>query len=243
MDVLIIEDEENIADLIADILKVKGFKVRIAYNSTQAFSQMQNKVPNAIILDVWLKGSDLDGLGILEKVKARYNLLPVIVISGHGTIDTAISAVKLGAYDYIAKPLSQEKLLLTLRRACEAARLRGENLTLKSRIQKENELMGSCAVMRKLEEEIDKVAQSSGRVFIFGPHGCEQDTVARLVHAKSNRSSRPMVQVNPYIMTVEKIENAILGQSGKADVFGKKIGFLEAAQGSTIYFKDVDLLQ
>jgi two-component system nitrogen regulation response regulator NtrX len=244
LDVLIVEDEEDIADLIADILKNAGFHPRIASGSKQAFIEMQVRVPNAIILDLWLKGSDLDGLGILEKIKSNYPLLPVVVISGHGTIDTAISAIKMGAYDYIAKPLSQEKLLITLKRACEASRLRKENIGLKSKLKKENELIGQSGFVSKLRSDVEKIAASNSRVLIKAPFGCEQNVVANIVHSKSFRSARQMITVNPYLIDPCKIQESLFGnfQRNDRDLFRRKISLLEAAHGSTLYLQDVTLL-
>ena len=124
LDILIIDDEADIRDIISDILKDEGFTSRSVANSAQAFKAIEERVPNAMILDIWLQGSELDGLGILEIVKKRYPLMPVIVISGHGTIETAVSAIKIGAYDYLEKPFTQDKLMIVLKRACEAAKLR-----------------------------------------------------------------------------------------------------------------------
>ncbi len=244
LDVLIVEDEKDIAELIADILQNAGFSPRIASCSREAFSQMQIRIPNAIILDLWLKGSDLDGLGILEKIKASYALLPVVVISGHGTIETAISAIKLGAYDYIAKPLSQEKLLITLKRACEASRLKKENMGLKSQIKKENELIGQSSIISKVRSEIQKVVATNSRVLIKSAFGCEQDVVANMVHLGSSRASRPMITVNPHLLEQRKLEANLFGNTEKnnKDLFGRKIGLLEAAHGSVLYLQDITSL-
>ena len=124
LDVLIIDDEMDIRDIISDILKDEGFSSRTAANSTQAFKAIAEKTPNAVILDIWLQGSELDGLGILEIIKKQYPLMPVIVISGHGTIETAVSAIKMGAYDYLEKPFTHDKIIILLKRACEASKLR-----------------------------------------------------------------------------------------------------------------------
>ena len=134
IDVLVIDDEVDIRDLVSDILKDEGFSVRTAANSTQAFKLLGDKTPTAVILDIWLQGSELDGLGILEIIKKRYPLMPVVVISGHGTIETAVSAIKMGAYDYLEKPFSHDKLNTLLKRACELTKLKRENIDLKSKV-------------------------------------------------------------------------------------------------------------
>jgi two-component system, NtrC family, nitrogen regulation response regulator NtrX len=241
LDVLIVEDEKDIAELIADILQNAGFSARIASCSREAFAEMQIRIPNAIILDLWLKGSDLDGLGILEKIKSSYSLLPVVVISGHGTIETAISAIKLGAYDYIAKPLSQEKLLITLKRACEASRLKKENIGLRSQIKKANELIGQSSIISRLRGEIQKVAASNSRVLIRAAFGCEQDIVANMIHLGSSRAARPMITVNPHLLDQQKLEGNLFGslERNNKDALGRKIGLLEAAHGSVLYLQDV----
>lgn len=241
LDVLIVEDEEDIADLIADVLKSAGFTSRVAFGSRQAFIEVRARVPNAIILDLWLKGSDLDGLGILEKIKASYPLLPVVVISGHGTIETAISAIKLGAYDYIAKPLSQDKLLITLKRACEASRLKKENIGLRSKVRRDNELVGQSALISKLRNEIEKVASNNSRVLIEGHFGCEQEIVAHMIHSKSSRAGRPMVTLNANLTEGHKDQFNLFGsqQKEEADLLGRKISIFEAAHGSTLYLQDV----
>ncbi|QEK39536.1 sigma-54-dependent transcriptional regulator [Candidatus Sneabacter namystus] len=245
LDVLIVEDEENIADLISEILKEAGFSTRMAMNSKDTFLAVQDKVPNAIILDVWLKGSELDGLGILEKIKERYSLLPVVVISGHGTIDSAITAIKLGAYDYVPKPLSRDKLLITLTRACEAARLRKENISFKSRFKKESEVLGSSAAVNKLRSLIEKAASNSGRVLIDGEFGCEHDTVAHLIHSKSSRSSRPIITFDPSAVSEDNILLELFGEGVKqqeGEPVKKKMCLLEVAHGSSLYIKNVNHL-
>jgi two-component system nitrogen regulation response regulator NtrX len=171
LDILVVDDEADIRDLVSEVLRAEGFSARGASNSTQVFEAMSEKVPSAIILDIWLQGSDLDGLGILEIVKKRYPLMPVVVISGHGTIETAVSAIKIGAYDYIEKPFTHEKLLIVLKRAVENSRLKRENIDLKSKVVDRSELIGASPMIMKLKTEIDKVAPTSGRVMLCGAAG------------------------------------------------------------------------
>ena len=182
LDILIIDDEADIRDLISDILKDDGFLSRSAANSAQAFKAISEKLPNAIILDIWLQDSDLDGLGILEMVKKQYPLMPVIVISGHGTIETAVSAIKMGAYDYLEKPFTHDKLMIILKRACESAKLKRENIDLKSKVIDKTEFVGSATNTTKLRSEIEKVAPTSGRVMINGAVGSGKELAARLIH-------------------------------------------------------------
>lgn len=240
LDVLIVEDELDIAELIAEVLKDAGFSARIASCSKTAFAAVRAKVPNAIILDVWLRGSELDGLGILEVIKEHYSLLPVVVISGHGTLETAISAIKLGAYDYITKPLSQKKLLITLKRACETAKLKRENRELKSSFRAEDELIGKSSVITKLKAEIAKAALGDKRVMIKGGFGSEFDAVASLLHSKSARAANAMLIVN---CSSAKAGKELFGSDPNASgPISRKIGKLEAANGGSIYLQNVSCL-
>jgi two-component system nitrogen regulation response regulator NtrX len=174
-------------------LKKKAFPPRTASNSAQVFDAIADKIPSAIVLDIWLQGSDLDGLGILEIIKKRYPLMPVVIISGHGTIETAVSAIKIGAYDYIEKPFTPEKLLIVLKRACEASRLKRENLDLRSKVVDRSEVIGNSAAIIKLKNEIDKVAPTSGRVMLYGEPGTGKELTARLLHKKSKSANGPFM--------------------------------------------------
>lgn len=244
LDVLVVDDETDIRGLIVDILKEEGYQVRASANSTQVFDEIKKKVPNAIILDVWLQGSELDGLGILEVVKKRYPLMPVIVISGHGTIETAVNAIKLGAYDYLEKPFTEEKLMVVLRRACEVSKLRYENMELRSRVVEKNDLIGVSSALNKLKSEIDKVSQSSSRLILYGPTGCGKELSARLIHKKSKRSAKPFIKFSPALMSGERIKEELFGLTNKVEnnIFNKRITILEAANGGTLYIDEVTAL-
>jgi two-component system nitrogen regulation response regulator NtrX len=240
LDVLIIDDEADIRDLISDILKDEGFIPHVAANSAQAFAQIANKVPAAIILDVWLQGSELDGLGILEIVKERYPLIPIIVISGHGTIETAVLAIKMGAYDYLEKPFTHEKLVITLKRACETAKLKRENTDLKLRVIDKTDLIGSSVAISRLKSEISKVAPTSGRVMITGGPGTGKELAARLIHKKSKRANSPFIVFSPTGLTAEKIQQELFGESEKQDsTFTKRLSVLEAANHGTLYIDEI----
>lgn len=242
MDILVVDDESDIRDLISEVLKSEGFMVRTAANSTQTFDIMAEKLPSAIILDIWLQGSDLDGLGILEIVKKRYPLMPVVVISGHGTIETAVSAIKIGAYDYIEKPFTHEKLLIVLKRAVENARLRRENIDLKSKVVDRSDLVGSSPLIMKLKAEIEKVAPTSGRVMLSGEAGTGKELTARLIHKKSKRANAPFIVFSPSGMSVDRIKQELFGEPEKKDTSGafiKRASILEAANNGTIYIDEV----
>ncbi len=242
LDVLVIDDEADIRELISDILKDEGFISRTAANSNQAFKVISDKTPNAIILDIWLQGSELDGLGILEIVKKQYPLMPIIVISGHGTIETAVSAIKMGAYDYLEKPFTHDKLMIVLKRACEAAKLRRENIDLRSKVIDKTEFVGNASITMRLKVEIEKVAPTSGRVMIHGAVGSGKELTARLIHKRSTRANGPFIVFSPTSMSLEKIQQDLFGECEKVikgNVFDKRLSVLEAANNGTLYIDEV----
>ncbi|MDX1917232.1 MAG: sigma-54 dependent transcriptional regulator [Rickettsiaceae bacterium] len=242
LDVLVVEDETDIRDLICLILKEEGFSPRGAANSQQVFNLISEKVPNAIVLDIWLQGSDLDGLGILELIKKRYPLMPVIIISGHGNIETAVSAIKMGAYDYIEKPFTHEKLMIVLKRACEAAKLKRENIDLKAKVIDRTEMVGHSPAVCKLRSEIERAAASSGRVLITGSVGTGKELSARLLHKKSKRAHSPFIVFSPTGMSSEKIMQELFGDPEKNDIyqsFTKRNSVLESANSGTLFIDEV----
>ncbi len=242
LDILIIDDEADIRDLISDILKDDGFSSRSAANSAQAFKAISEKLPNAMILDIWLQDSDLDGLGILEMVKKQYPLMPVIVISGHGTIETAVSAIKMGAYDYLEKPFTHDKLMIVLKRACESAKLKRENIDLKSKVIDKTEFVGSAAITTRLRTEIEKVAPTSGRVMVNGAVGSGKELAARLIHKRSKRANGPFIVFSPIAMNASKIQQELFGEFERhesTNLFDKRVSVLEAANNGTLYIDDV----
>lgn len=242
LDVLVVDDESDIRDLISDILKEEGFSPRIAANSFQTFNQISEKVPNAIILDIWLQGSDLDGLGILELIKKRYPLMPIIIISGHGTIETAVTAIKMGAYDYIEKPFTHEKLMIILRRACEAAKLKRENIDLKAKVVDKTEMIGNSTSVTKLRVEIERAATSAGRVMIYGNVGTGKELVARLIHKRSKRANSPFIVFSPTGLSNDKIMQELFGEPMKEDVkaaFTKRHSILEACNNGTLFIDEI----
>lgn len=242
LDVLVIDDEADIRDLIADILKDGGYNSRVAANSIQAFKAIAEKIPNAIILDIWLQDSDLDGLGILEIVKKQYPLLPVIIISGHGTIETAVSAIKIGAYDYLEKPFTHDKLMIMLKRACESAKLKRENLDLKSKVIDKTEFIGSAPMTTKLKADIEKVAPTFGRVMIQGAVGTGKELVARLIHKKSKKANGPFIVFCPTDMNNNRVQYELFGEEGQEvsdNLFEKRVSVLEAAHNGTLYIDEI----
>ena len=242
IDILVVDDEADIRDLISDILKDEGFSVRTAANSTQAFKLLYEKTPSAVILDIWLQGSELDGLGILEIIKQRYPLMPVIVISGHGTIETAVSAIKMGAYDYLEKPFSHDKLNILLKRACELTKLKRENLDLKSKVIDKTELIGHSQVTTKLRSDIEKIALTSSRVFIQGKIGSGKELAARLIHKYSKRANAPFVVFSPVCMNGEKIAQALFEGVEKQENTPRRPSVFELANNGTLYIDEVSAL-
>jgi two-component system nitrogen regulation response regulator NtrX len=177
-DVLIIDDERDICDLVAGVLEDAGYEARVAFDSDSALREITKRRPAMVLLDVWLQGSRLDGLEILSILHERYPDLPVVVISGHGNIDTAVTAIRNGAYDYLEKPFKSDKLLVTVRRAIESARLLRENTELKRRASVQFALIGNATAMEQLSTKIDKLAQSNSRVMIVGPSGSGKEAAA-----------------------------------------------------------------
>ncbi|MBL3284596.1 Sigma-54-dependent Fis family transcriptional regulator [Rickettsiales endosymbiont of Paramecium tredecaurelia] len=240
-DVLVIDDEIDIINLVTDILKEEGYKVKSAFDSTSAFQILQEKVPQAIILDVWLQGSELDGLGILEVIKQRYPLLPVIMISGHGTIDTAVSAIRLGAYDYIEKPFAQDRLLIVLKRALESFKLKRENINLRSKVVDRIEFIGNSVASTRLKVDIERAAKTSSRIMIHGLSGTGKKLVAKFLHKKSSRANGPFITFDPTGMSSELMCQQLFGL-GNPELHGgfeRSVNLLMAANGGILYISEV----
>lgn len=242
LDILVVDDEADIRGLVSDILQDEGFNVRTAANSTEAFKAISDKAPSAIVLDIWLQGSDLDGLGILEIVKKKFPLMPVIVISGHGTVETAVSAIKMGAYDYLEKPFTRDKLLIVLKRAYESSKLKRENHELKNKVIDKSEMIGISPAINKLKVEVEKVAPTSGRIMIIGQAGSGKELAARLIHKKSKRINSPFIIFSPTGLTAERVNQELFGESEKPDPNGiasKRLSMLEAANNGTLYIDEI----
>lgn len=239
-DILIIDDEADITSLISDILTDEKYSTRIANKSDTALKALAERVPSAIILDIWLQGSELDGLGILELVQKKYAHVPVIMISGHGNIETAVSAIKMGAYDFIEKPFTSDRLLLILRRALETARLRNENLELKRRGTVESELLGNSPAITQVRQMVEKVAPTNSRVLITGAPGTGKEMVARLIHQRSNRAHGNFIVLNAASLSPQRIEAELFGTEDTNPNGGaEKLGLLERAHGGTLFIDEV----
>ena len=244
-DILVIDDESDITTLISDILSDEKYAVRTANNSDRALKALAERVPAAIILDIWLQGSELDGLGILEIVQKKYAHVPVIMISGHGNIETAVNAIKMGAYDYIEKPFSAERLLIIVKRALEAAKLRSENQELRKRGSNESELIGNSAAINTVRQTIEKVAPTNSRVLITGAPGTGKELIARLIHGRSMRAHASFVVLNAASLTGSRnIETELFGTEDTNPNGGaEKLGVLERAHGGTLFIDEVADMQ
>lgn len=239
-DILIVDDEADIRMQIAGILEDEGYEPREAANSAEALDAVARRQPALVILDVWLSGSDLDGLQILEQVKRNHPSLPVIMISGHGTFDMAVSATKMGAYDFISKPFKTDVLLHTVTRAIEETRLRRENESLKrlSGAAALEDLVGASPAIQEVRRAIEKVAGADSRVLITGPAGAGKGAVARVIHARSHRSAGPFIQLNCAGLQAETLEAALFGLEASDDR-AREVGVLEQAHGGTLLLDEV----
>ncbi|HWT97774.1 MAG TPA: sigma-54 dependent transcriptional regulator [Terriglobales bacterium] len=239
-DILIVDDEADIRMLIAGILGDEGYQTREAADSDIALALLHQRQPSLIILDIWLQNSTLDGMGLLPIIKADWPDVPVIMISGHGNIETAVNAIRDGAYDFIEKPFKADRLLLIIERALEAARLRRENQELRIRVGGDLDLIGNSAAIQQLRQAIDRVAPTGSRVLFSGPPGSGKEVAARALHRRSKRATAPFVVVNCATMHPDRLEIELFGVEKGADGFeAGKIGFLEQAHGGTLLLDEV----
>lgn len=237
LDILIVDDEADIRELVAGVLGDEGFETRTAANAQGALAALAERRPSLVILDVWLQGSSMDGIELLDAMKARDPTLPVIVISGHGNLDTAVAAIKRGAYDFIEKPFQAEQLLLVVRRATETERLRREYQALKERVGFDVELTGTSPQINQVRATLKRVAATGSRVLISGPAGSGKEVAARLLHQWSPRIDAPFVVVSAARMTPERVEEALFGVEEGGE--NMRPGLLEQAHGGTLFLDDV----
>lgn len=237
-DILVVDDEADIREQVSGILEDEGHTTRLARDSDEALGAIENRRPSLVILDIWLQGSKLDGLEVLSAIKRQHPDLPVVIISGHGNIETAVTAIKRGAYDYIEKPISLDKLLLVTTRALETLHLQREVQELRERSTLSSDMIGASTAMNQLRTAIDRVAPTNSRVMITGQSGTGKELAARMLHAKSNRSSGPFVVLNAAIMAPDNVEYELFGTE---DAVGgpRKVGALEAAHSGTLYIDEV----
>jgi two-component system nitrogen regulation response regulator NtrX len=240
-DILIVDDEPDIRMLVTGILRDEGYETREAADSDQALAVFRARRPSLVILDVWLQGSKLDGLQILEAMHREEPVVPVVMISGHGTIETAVQAIQQGAYDFIEKPFKADRLLLVVRRAIEAAQLKRENSELRLRAGAEAEMVGASHVIRELRAAIEKVAPTGSRVLITGPAGAGKEVVARMIHTRSRRADGPFMVLNCATLNPGRLEDELFGVEAGPDPLAqpRRAGTLEHAHGGTLLLDEV----
>ncbi|MET3264982.1 two-component system nitrogen regulation response regulator NtrX [Bradyrhizobium japonicum] len=238
-DILIVDDEADIRDLVAGILDDEGFSTRTARDSDSALAEIANRRPNLVFLDIWLQGSKLDGLQLLEQIKKDNADLPVVMISGHGNIETAVAAIKRGAYDFIEKPFKSDRLILVATRALETSRLRREVKELKQLAPAASVLTGRSACMNQLRQTIDRAAKANSRILIVGPSGAGKELAARTLHHASGRAEGPFVVINAAAITPERMEIELFGIEGSNGEQQRKAGALEEAHGGTLFIDEI----
>lgn len=236
-DILIVDDERDIRELVSDILKDEGFTTRLAANSDECMDQVIKEPPALMILDIWLKDSQMDGIDILKVVKRDYPEVPIVIISGHGNIEIAVAAIRQGAYDFIEKPFNIDQLMVVIRRAMETSDLRRENVELRQKDVVSTELIGSSSVFKTLKNNLDKVTGSNGRVMLTGPAGAGKELAARFIHANSERAKSPFICVSSASVEPDRMEEVLFGR--ETPERGIEPGLLEQANGGVLYFDEV----
>lgn len=237
-DILVVDDEADIRELVAGILEDEGHRCRLARDSDEALRAVEERRPQLVILDIWLQGSRLDGLEVLSILKRVHPDLPVVIISGHGNIETAVTAIKRGAYDYIEKPFKADRLILVALRALETYQLRREVKQLKERSTHSSEMIGKSTAINQLRNAIDRVAPTNSRVLIRGGSGSGKELAARVMHQKSGRADGPFVVLNAAAMVPERVEEELFGTEDR-NGGPRKVGALEEAHGGTLYIDEV----
>src|ERR1700674_417646 len=238
-DILIVDDEADIRELVAGILEDEGFAVRSAKDADEALTAIEARRPHLVLLDIWLEGSRLDGLALLDVVKGQHPEVPVVMISGHGNIETAVAAIKRGAYDFIEKPFKSDRLILVATRALETSRLKREVKELKQLAPAASVLTGRSACMNQLRQTIERAAKANSRILIVGPSGAGKELAARTLHNASNRSEGPFVVINAAAITPERMEVELFGIEQSNGEQPRKAGALEEAHGSTLFIDEV----
>ena len=237
LDILVVDDEQDIRELVAGVLSDEGYECRTAGDSTRALEMIDERRPSLVLLDVWLHGSAMDGLEMLDAIKVREPSLPVSIFSGHGNIDTAVSAVSRGAMDFIEKPFEASRLLHLVARATETESLRRENARLREGFVQADEFTGNSSAINAVRATLKRVANTGSRVMITGPAGAGKEVAARLLHAWSPRADKAFVTVNSARITPERFEQELFGE--EADGKLVRAGLLEMADGGTLYLDEV----
>jgi len=238
-DILIIDDEADIRELVAGILEDEGFGTRTARDSDSAIAEIASRRPSLVFLDIWLQGSKLDGLQLLEVIKLDHPELPVVMISGHGNIETAVAAIKRGAYDFIEKPFKADRLILVANRSLENSRLKREVRELKQLAPVSTALIGHAPAMNQLRQTIERAAKANSRILIVGPPGSGKEMAARSLHAMSSRTEGPFVAINAAGIVPERMEMELFGIEQSNGEQQRKAGALEEAHGGTLFINEV----
>ncbi|MFM8647358.1 MAG: sigma-54-dependent transcriptional regulator, partial [Methylocystis sp.] len=236
-DILIVDDEADIRELVAGILSDEGHGTRTAKDADEALAAIAARRPHLVFLDIWLQGSRLDGLQVLEEIQQQHKGLPVVMISGHGNIETAVSAIKIGAYDFIEKPFKSDRLVLVAERALEAYQLRREISALRQRAGAFDQIVGSSPPAHQLQQLVARVAPVNSRVMITGAPGTGKELAARCIHEASSRAAGAFVVINSATITPENMEVELFGREGTGGE--RKVGALEEAHGGTLFLDEI----
>ncbi len=236
-DILIVDDEKDIRELISDILVDEGYTTRLAANSDTCYAAINDDPPDLVILDIWLKESQHDGIDILKNVRRDNPDIPIVIISGHGNIEIAVAAIKQGAYDFIEKPFNIDQLMVVIGRAMETSRLRRENASLRVRDVTNSVMIGESGPFKNLYGQLEKVTHSNGRVMLTGPSGSGKEVAARFIHSNSNRADAPFVVVNSASIEPDRMEDVLFGSTNAE--WGHEPGLLEQAHGGILFFDEI----
>ena len=236
LEVLVVDDEADIRDLVSGVLEDEGYSVRTAADSNGTLEAIEERRPSMVLLDVWLRGSRLDGLQLLQEIKRRDSTLPVLMISGHGNLDTAVAAVREGAIDFIEKPFQAERLIYLVNRATETDRLRRENASLRQQVGQEDQLHGSSVAINTVRATLKRVAPTGSRVLISGPAGVGKEIAARMIHQWSPRGRSPFIVLSAAMMSPDRVEEELFGSEADGAM---RPGLLEHAHGGTLFLDEI----
>src|SRR5687767_134898 len=236
LEVLVVDDEADIRELVSGVLEDEGYSVRTAADSTAALNAIDDRRPSMVLLDVWLQGSRLDGLQLLQEIKRRDASLPVLVISGHGNLDTAVAAVREGAVDFIEKPFEAERLVYLVDRATETDQLRRENATLRKQVGHDDQLNGASVAINTVRATLKRVAPTGSRVLITGPGGVGKEIAARMIHQWSPRAKAPFIVLSAAMMSPDRVEEELFGTEAEGVM---RPGLLEHAHGGTLFLDEI----
>ena len=236
LEVLVVDDEADIRELVSGVLEDEGYAVRSAADSSSSLEAIEDRRPSLVLLDVWLQGSRMDGLEMLQEVKRRDPSLPVLMISGHGNLDTAVAAIREGAVDFIEKPFEAERLVHLVARATETDRLRRENETLRQQVGHDDQLHGTSVAINNVRATLKRVAPTGSRVLITGPGGVGKEIAARMIHQWSPRAKAPFIVVSAAMMSPDRVEDELFGS--ETDGVARP-GLLEQAHGGTLFLDEI----